>query len=72
MPLEATAQQMGGKAVMKEPTFDRVADLKLHQAERRAAELLRWARLRKRLTSAIRREIVLAQDAGGLSQKAIY
>ncbi len=68
----ASAQQMGGKAVMKEPTFDRDADLKLHQAERRAAELLRWARLRKRLTSAIRREIGLARDTGALSQKAIY
>lgn len=67
-----SAQQMGGNAVMKEPTFDRVADLKLHQAERRAAELLRWARLRKRLTSAIRREIGLARDTGALSQKEIY
>ena len=53
----AAAQKMGGKAVMKEPSFDRDADLKLHQAERRATELLRWARLRKRLTNAIRREI---------------
>ncbi|NBR12040.1 MAG: hypothetical protein EBU00_07515, partial [Alphaproteobacteria bacterium] len=62
----------GGKAVMKESTFDRDADLKLHQAERRAAELLRWARLRKRLAGAIRREIGLARDTGGFSQKAIY
>ena len=59
-----------GKAVMKEPSFDRDADLKLHQAERRATELLRWARLRKRLTNAIRREIGLARDTAGFSQKA--
>lgn len=57
---------------MKEPTFDRDADLKLHQAERRAAELLRWARLRKRLTNALRREISLARGAEALTQKAIY
>lgn len=68
----ASARKMGGRAIMKEPSFDRVADLKLHQAERRAAELLRWARLRKRLTNAIRREIGLARDAGEFSQKAIY
>ena len=66
----AAAQKMGGKAVMKEPSFDRDADLKLHQAERRATELLRWARLRKRLTNAIRREIGLARDTAGFSQKA--
>jgi hypothetical protein len=57
---------------MKEPTFDRDADLKLHQAERRAADLLRWARLRKRLTAALRREIGLAGGAEAFTQKAIY
>lgn len=57
---------------MKEMTFDRDADLKLHQAERRAADLLRWARLRKRLTNALRREISLAQGSEAFTQKAIY
>jgi hypothetical protein len=57
---------------MKEPTFDRDADLKLHQAERRAADLLRWARLRKRLTTALRREIGLARSVETFTQKAIY
>jgi hypothetical protein len=57
---------------MKEPTFDRDADLKLHQAERRAADLLRWARLRKRLTNALRREIGLAGGTEAFTQKAIY
>lgn len=55
---------------MKEVQFDRDADLKLHQAERRATELLRWARLRKRLSVALRREIGLAQGTQALSQKA--
>ncbi len=57
---------------MKEMTFDRDADLKLHQAERRAADLLRWARLRKRLTNALRREISRAQGSEAFTQKAIY
>ena len=57
---------------MKEQTFDRDADLKLHQAERRAADLLRWARLRKRLTNALRREIGMARGSETLSQKAFY
>ena len=57
---------------MKEPSFDRDADLKLHQAERRAADLLRWARLRKRLTNALRREIGLARGAEALTHKVIY
>ena len=65
-------QKMGGNAVMKEQTFDRDADLKLHQAERRAADLLRWARLRKRLTSALRREIGMAQGSETFPQKAVY
>ena len=68
----ALAQKMGGNAVMKEQTFDRDADLKLHQAERRAADLLRWARLRKRLTNALRREIGMARGSETLSRKAFY
>lgn len=57
---------------MKEPQYDRLADLKLHQAETRAADLLRWARLRKRLAGALRREISQAQAGASWPHKAIY
>lgn len=57
---------------MNEAHFDVDLDRKLQRAERRADELLRWAKLRKRIGHALRREIGMAARMDRFSQRAFH
>ncbi len=55
---------------MNEAHFDADLDRKLQRAERRADDLLRWAKLRKRIGNALRREIGMAKSVDRFAQRA--
>ena len=57
---------------MNEAHFDADLDRKLQRAERRADDLLRWAKLRKRIGNALRREIGMAKSVDRFAQRAFH
>lgn len=57
---------------MNEAHFDADLDRKLQRAERRAEDLLRWAKLRKRISNALRREIGMAKSVDHLVPRVFH